>query len=94
MDQPPVFIPMKSPIVFLCSLKTKIYLRDRWFYVNKNNDDNYRLENCGELIEPVHKFMVEFWMCCDGCCAMVGLRLCFCCDDAFLYSCDQNKCIN
>lgn len=33
-------------------------------------------------------------MCCDGCCAMVGFRLCFCCDNAFLYSCDQNKCIN
>ncbi|KAI9525439.1 hypothetical protein NQZ68_005985 [Dissostichus eleginoides] len=25
---------------------------------------------------------------------MVGFRLCFCCDDAFLYSCDRNKCIN
>lgn len=80
---------MKSPLVFLCSLKTKmIYLRDRWIYVNtiNNNNNDNGCRHWGELL-------VEFWMCCDGCCAMlVGFRLCFCCDDAFLYSCDENKC--
>lgn len=28
-----VFTPVKSPHVFLCSLKTKLYLRDRRFYM-------------------------------------------------------------
>lgn len=51
-----MFIPMKSPLVFL---KTKLYLRNRWFYVNnkRTTDKESKTLSCGELIEPVHLWL-------------------------------------